>query len=178
MPKTVVYTGKAIAVPYELKLKDNPSILLKEGYDYTATYKNNTNAGTATITFKGINGYIGSIKETFKISRYDIEKDTAKSVSVKYTTSVAYMKDGTVVEPKVTCNGKTLKKDVDYRLLFKNNKEIYSGTNSDKMPTIVISGRGNYIGNIELNFHITTQDISLLAIISEQGRKVCFQARN
>ena len=162
MPESVAYTGKAIAVPYELKLKDNSSVILKEGYDYTATYKNNTNVGTATITFKGINGYSGSVKKTFRITGYDIKADSAKAVTVKYSSSIGYMKGGTTMEPKVTCFGKTLKKNVDYKLTYKNNKEVYNGSDTTKMPTVIISGKGNYSGSLELNFNITTQDISLL----------------
>jgi len=162
MPESVAYTGKAIAVPYELKLKDNSSVILREGYDYTATYKNNTNVGTATITFEGINGYSGSIKKTFRITGYDIKADSAKAVTVKYSPSIGYMKGGTTMEPKVTCFGKNLKKNVDYKLTYKNNKEVYDGSDTAKMPTVIISGKGNYSGSLELNFYITTQDISLL----------------
>ena len=42
--------------------------VLKEGEDYSGSYQNNINVGTATVTFTGIGYYSGSITKTFKIS--------------------------------------------------------------------------------------------------------------
>ncbi len=42
---------------------------LKSGTDYSASYKNNTKAGTATVTVTGKGGYDGSAKTTFKINK-------------------------------------------------------------------------------------------------------------
>lgn len=53
-----------------------PSVLLKngalqltEGTDYTVTYQNNVNAGTATVIVTGIGQYTGSARKTFTINR-------------------------------------------------------------------------------------------------------------
>lgn len=48
------YTGKALTPKPTVK---NGNTTLKEGTDYTLTYKNNVNAGTATITITGKNSY-------------------------------------------------------------------------------------------------------------------------
>ena len=48
---------------------------LKKGTDYTVSYKNNTEIGTATVTFKGKGKYTGSKKLTFDI----LPKGTALS---------------------------------------------------------------------------------------------------
>ena len=40
---------------------------LKQGTDYTLTYKNNKKAGTATVTITGKGNYAGSVKKTFKV---------------------------------------------------------------------------------------------------------------
>ena len=40
---------------------------LEQGIDYTVSYKNNKNAGTAYVVIQGKNGYTGTIKKSFAI---------------------------------------------------------------------------------------------------------------
>lgn len=40
-----------------------------EGEDYIVSYKNNVNAGTATVTITGIGNFVGSVDKTFKIDK-------------------------------------------------------------------------------------------------------------
>ena len=42
---------------------------MKNGTDYTVSYKNNKNAGTATIVITGKGSYEGTITKTFKINK-------------------------------------------------------------------------------------------------------------
>ena len=53
LPQSVPYSGVSI---FDTMLKYN-DLALTENVDYTVTYKNNAKAGTATVTFKGINNY-------------------------------------------------------------------------------------------------------------------------
>lgn len=57
-----VYTGKSAK---------SPTVVLKEGTDYKATYSNNVKAGTATVVLNAVEGdkasYFGSKTFTFKI---------------------------------------------------------------------------------------------------------------
>lgn len=59
-----VYTGKKLKPKITVK---NGSKTLTCGKDYTVTYQNNKNIGTATVVVKGIGGYTGSKKLSFKI---------------------------------------------------------------------------------------------------------------
>ena len=59
------YTGKAVKP--EPVLKFNKATLVK-GKDYTLSYKNNTQKGTATITVTGKGNFKGSVSKTFKIA--------------------------------------------------------------------------------------------------------------
>ena len=59
------YTGKAIK-PI-IRVEDNGTVLTK-GVHYKVSYKDNKNAGTATLTITGINQYSGTKKTTFKIT--------------------------------------------------------------------------------------------------------------
>ena len=58
------YTGKAITP--EIKVVYN-GITLKKGVDYTVSYSNNTEEGTATVTVKGIGNFKGDAKAGFEI---------------------------------------------------------------------------------------------------------------
>lgn len=49
-----------------MTLRDG-DVVLTEGTDYTATYVNNVNAGTATIPITGQGNYTGTLSETFTI---------------------------------------------------------------------------------------------------------------
>ena len=63
----------------------NGSTTLTSGTDYSVTYKNNTNAGTATATISGKGNYTGTVSKTFKISQASPTLQFA-SASVKKTT--------------------------------------------------------------------------------------------
>jgi hypothetical protein len=54
-------------------------LILKEGVDYTVTYKNNVEEGTATATIQGIGNYHGSASTSFQIR----ELSTSQSASNK-----------------------------------------------------------------------------------------------
>ena len=85
--KNIYYTGKAVKTKAVVKLGKKT---LKEGTDYTISYKNNTNIGTATATIKGKNAYKGSVKATFKIcpKKSKLSKVTSpKTKQIKATYS-------------------------------------------------------------------------------------------
>ena len=61
------YTGSAITQPNLKVTLGGGLVTLTEGTDYTVSYSNNVNAGTATITITGIGNYKDSITKTFTI---------------------------------------------------------------------------------------------------------------
>ena len=63
--KDQTYTGKALKPA--VKVTYNKA-KLKNGTDYTVTYKNNTNIGVATVTVTGKGNYTGTKKLTFNIN--------------------------------------------------------------------------------------------------------------
>jgi gliding motility-associated-like protein len=65
----LVYTGTA-QQPDPI-VNDGSKKLIKE-VDYTLSYANNTNAGTATVTISGIGIYSGTISKTFRITKKEI----------------------------------------------------------------------------------------------------------
>ena len=83
------YTGKVITQTPVIELA---GVTLISGTDYTVSYKNNTNAGTATVTFTGKGNYTGTASRTFTITRASqaiTAKAAASTVSVGKTTTVS-----------------------------------------------------------------------------------------
>ena len=60
------YTGTAVTP--EITVTDGIKVL-REGTDYTVTYANNVNEGTATATITGIGNYSGTATTNFQISK-------------------------------------------------------------------------------------------------------------
>ena len=75
---TKAFTGKNITQSITVKYNGKT---LKNGTDYTVSYSNNKNIGTATVKIAGKGSYTGSITKTFKINpaKQEIQKLTAKS---------------------------------------------------------------------------------------------------
>ena len=83
--KNATYTGKAIKQKVTIKYGNKT---LKNGTDYTLSYKNNKNTGKATITIKGKGKYVGSKTITFYIVPKKVTissvKPGKKQLTVKY----------------------------------------------------------------------------------------------
>ena len=75
---TKAFTGKNITQSITVKYNGKT---LKNGTDYTVSYSNNKNIGTATAKIAGKGSYTGTITKTFKINpaKQEIQKLTAKS---------------------------------------------------------------------------------------------------
>lgn len=178
--KPVVYTGREVKPDgYTLSVnvknvnKQNVSVQLQEGMDYTVSYLNNNKAGTATIVFTGINGFSGSLKKKYKIEPYDIKADTEKAaeidkkIVIRLLDSYAYTKGGCKPEPTVTFEGKVLKKGTDYTLSYKNNTKTSDGSNTAKLPTVTVKGKGNFKGSCACTYQIHKQEFRRLNLTAK-----------
>ena len=116
---------------------------LKEDRDYTVTYVSNVKVGTAKVIVKGKGNYIGTLEKNFTIARSDIS--VWAFINLSRST---YTYDGKEKRPSVSVyNAKTLKRNVDYKISYKNNKNI--GT-----ATVIIQGLGGYYGTDRKTFRI------------------------
>lgn len=70
------YTGSAVTPAVTVK---DGSTTLKAGTDYTLTYSNNTNLGTATVKITGKGNYTGSTSRTFTIHLAKVKLVSASS---------------------------------------------------------------------------------------------------
>ena len=141
------YTGNGIS-PLPTITYNNKT--LKKDTDYTLSYSNNINAGTATITGKG--NFTGTTSKTFSISARAMSDTSVANISSQTYT-------GNVISPlpTITYNNKTLKKDTDYTLSYSDN--INAGT-----ATITITGKGNFTGMTSMTFIITQKSAEKLNI--------------
>ncbi|MCC8169140.1 MAG: fibronectin type III domain-containing protein [Oscillospiraceae bacterium] len=137
-----VYNGQ----PYEPK----PTVTsngteLTEGVDYVLTYKNNTNAGVASVTVTGIGNYAGTeIPISFYISARDIAEVTAE-----LTSDAIYTGDTVTPVIKLTFDGTELIEGVDYIASYSNN--VNAG-----VANVTVVGMGNYKNlKTNLSFNIT-----------------------
>ena len=91
------YTGKAIKPTVTVVNSDSGEVLTKSG-NYTVSYKNNTNVGTATVTVKGQGNIEGTITQTFKIVKGTPEIKCSDSFSkngkVTFSLNAEYAGDG------------------------------------------------------------------------------------
>lgn len=135
------YTGKAITPGVVV---ETGSSTLTPGTDYTVSYSNNTNAGTATITVTGVGRYSGTQTANFIIEPKSIQSCDTTEITDRTYTGDAYTPDITVSD-----GGKVLTKGVDYTVTYKNNTN--PGTAS-----IVIQGlSSNYAGTKVISFKIS-----------------------
>ena len=115
--------------------------------EYTVTYSNNTDVGTATVTITDEAGgnYEVSGSATFKITKPDLATATVTLEQDRYTY------DGTEHKPAVTVvkNGNTLTEDTDYTVTYENNVEV--GTAS---VIITAVENGSYEGSQTVTFKI------------------------
>ena len=147
-----IYDGTAKR-PY-VTIYDN-NYFLTEGSDYTVTYQNNVNPGTASVVIRGINNYTGTKTLNFTISRED-RVDLSKCDITLDPTQFTY--DGGEKRPTILAyNAHTkLVKDQDFTVTYYDNINV--GT-----ARAEVMGIGSYTGTKELTFTINApakRDIS------------------
>ena len=115
--------------------------------DYSISYKNNTNVGTATVTITGKGNYKGTKETTFKINAKTLPSNPVLSVT-------SYTYDGKAKTPGVTVKDgtKTLVNGTDYTVKYSNNVNV--GT-----ATVTVTGKGNYTGSKSTNFKINAAPV-------------------
>ena len=162
---SVPYTGEEIVQTPVLSAysADGLPKTLTEHEDYEVEYKNNRKVGKATVTFTGINGYSGKLTKTFQITAYDIAQDTEHAFMVQSGITIPYAKGASKPEPKVTFRGTLLQAGVDYKLSYRNNTAVSDGSGT-KVPTVIVTGKGNYKGKRKVPFQISQKGGETLTV--------------
>lgn len=165
------YDGKEMEQSgYELTYtdKEGQETTLEEGTDYTVSYKNHHKAGTATVTFKGINGYTGTINKTYRINAYDVNGDR---IQISEISDRKYTKGGVTPKPVVTYTNKEgqkiiLEEGKDYTLKYANHKAQAEKTDK-KAPTVTITGKNGFKNKVDVKFNIIGSDLYELDITAK-----------
>ncbi len=119
--------------------------LLTKGQDYEVTYSGNTKAGTAYVTITPVTGRsINSQIKSFEIQKIDISSAAVswKTGQMPANNEVEYKGTEWKPEVEVVAGGNTLTYDVDYNVIYANNKNVGEAT-------VTVVGKGNYSGKIE-----------------------------
>ncbi len=140
------YTGEALEPEVKVTLGN---VNLVAGTDYSVSFENNTNVGTATVTVEGMGTYSGNVKGTFQIKAASIKTATVSVAKSSYT----YTSKAIRATPQVVLGGVTLKSSKDYTVSYTNNVNV--GT-----ATVTIRGKGNYTGTTSAKFRIKAAQIS------------------
>jgi len=168
---------------------------LKEGTDYTVSYKNNVNAhsnvntdGKApAVIVKGMGAYSSTVEKYFTIEPLSISNDefAVATITDIYDTGNEY-----TPLPKVTWGKKTLQKDVDYKIAYyKRGSAGVSVDNgvvnigADAQPVTpqgigvyyaVVSGLNNFKGSITRQFTIAESGKKLAAKLSVSAKNKAY----
>lgn len=142
------YTGSALK-PFPVVKLSNKT--LSSGTDYTITYSNNVNVGTANIVIAGKGPYVGSKSATFKISPVNIS-----CTQISQLPNVFYTGASITPIPSVTYKNLALRKDIDYTINYVNNISV-------GVATATINGKGNFTGSKTMNFAIGKANLTIKA---------------
>ena len=131
---------------------------LVKGTDYTLSYENNTEAGTAYAVINGT----GSYGDTARIP-YTINKRSAASLTITLSQTV-FTYDGSEKKPAVTVTDgtKTLVKGTDYTLSYSDY--ISAGTGR-----VTVKGINNYTGEQSKTFSIGRRSLENAVLTIKPG---------
>ena len=141
------YTGKEWKPEVAVSFND---AALTADTDYTVSYENNINAGTAKIIITGIGDHFtGSTEKTFTINSAEISGCTFAPIA-----DVTYNTRAHTPEVTVAISGRTLEADKDYTVSYASN--INAGT-----ATVTVTGKGNFTGTASKTFTINKAGLTL-----------------
>jgi len=144
------YTGSPIEPGFTVSVSD-ADLLLRPGIDYTVTFEDNVDAGTAKVTIAGIAPIKGSLAGTFQILPASIADATVTAKDQTY--------DGTAQRPelRVTVGDLLLVAGKDYTVT-----NVVDNVNVGT-ATVTITGQGNYEGVTTGTFNIVRRAVTVRA---------------
>ena len=166
LEETYSYTGSAIK-PF-FKVYDGEKELV-EKKDYKVTYKNNKNAGIATIKIQGLGNYKGELVKEFEILPVDI---TAEEFSVD-NIAVSYNKKEQKPVPGLYYGEKKLSAKKDYFVEYYETEPADGGYRKVGEPLVSVKepghykvcvvGKGNYDKTREVDLYVGSEETTLVS---------------
>ncbi len=162
------YTYNGTPRTPSITVRDGGS-LLREGTDYTTAYKNNTNAGTATVTITGKGGYTGTVTKNFTI-----RKAAQKFASYTKSYSKPYGSKAFKLNAKLKAgNGKLSYKTSNAKVAaIKSGKVTIKGTGAATI-TVQAAETANYSkASIKITIKAAPAQQKIKSIKTVKGRKL------
>ncbi|MDO4322262.1 MAG: leucine-rich repeat protein [Lachnospiraceae bacterium] len=136
--ESYVYTGSEITP--EISVTNNGIPVSAD--NYTVSYKNNIEAGIATVTVTGKGILTGTAAVNFAITAAPITQCTIEGLSDRFDYT------GKTIKPAVTVKlGSVTVPSTNYTVTYKNNKKVGKAT-------ATITGQGALSGSVTINFVI------------------------
>ena len=141
----------------------NGNTQLSPGTDYSVSYQDNIDIGTAVCVINGLGNYQGTVYQNFTITE---SAQTDLSECTVTLEQAVYIFTGENIIPGVTVKDgeKFLTEGTDYSLTCSNNRN--AGTAS-----AVMEGMGDYTGSLTKTFTIAKADQAIEASISSSSIK-------
>ncbi len=150
------------------KVDNTTSIVLKQGIDYTLSYKNNKKVGaSASVTIKGKGNYKGTMKNiplTIVAQNLSALEKTTIAADILEKNASKYNK----VIPVITdLDGKKLKNKTDFVIAAENpytdenDKTLSDTLTVNSRIKVTVEGVGNYQGKVSAIFRIITNEMNL-----------------
>ena len=161
-PDSYEYTGEAICPLPVIKSDDT---VLVEGTDYTLSYSNNIEVGTATVTATGCGDYSDEISADFQIVAandislardYSRENETYEYTGQEITPNVILS-----FPVKGNPDGKLLSRNKDFTVSYENNVKVGKAR-------IIIKGIGDYTGEKRMEFRIIPNKVQNMDLSSKK----------
>ena len=147
--KYFYYDGGSIAP--EVEVKEGRSHLRRD-IDYVVKYRNNVNAGTATVEVEGRGAYVGTKRASFTIMPAEIERAWLNATQWTYRGSAitpsVYVRANVAGVSKTVANG-IKASNSNFRITYSGSR-VNAGT-----YVVTITGRGNYTGTASAKFTVS-----------------------
>ena len=154
LPSNVTFDRKAQEPVPVITWNGNALEATKE---YTVTYKNNTNAGIAEVTISGAGNFTGARTQTFTIDRKSLSDESLTVDPIGYQLYV----EGTPSVPEV------IVRDGDFVLTQEDMEIQYVDNDKPGTASANIKGKGNYKGELAVQFTILEKGEFLRASIQD-----------
>ncbi|MBQ5346668.1 MAG: hypothetical protein IIU39_01250, partial [Ruminococcus sp.] len=145
--KAMTYTGKALTPKVVLFDAEN-NYTLVEDTDYILSYKDNVNAGTATVIITAVGDFEGSITKTFSITKAKnpIKVTAKKTVKAKAKKKTVIKKAVKIkkAKGKVTCKTNNKKIKVNKKGTMTVAKGLKKGKTYKVKVKVTAKGNSNY----------------------------------
>ena len=134
---------------------------LSQDTDYTISYKNNTNAGTASVIITGTDNYNSTVTKSFTIASQTQQELNGRMVTINPSN---FVYDHKVHRPYVkVIDGKTtLKEETDYTI-------SYTGTVNAGQGNVIVKGIGKYTGTVTKTFTISAKSVQGIQVSAEKN---------